>query len=341
LYNKFVEIFKKKDCVKIEGDGLASKIKEQWFLVALVLVTTAVALDWTGTIAFAGNYLKARHGSDIVIFLIFIISGLIIEIEEIKSGIKDISSTLLALFVIIIISPVVAGLLSLFPLQKGLIIGLFIVAVMPTTLSSGVVMTREAGGNMAHALFVTIFSNSISFISIPLVLSLLLSIFFESQHVQIDQISIVVRLFFLVVVPLAIGLIAKSYLFKIKPGTKKKMQVLNQIFILGIVFMAASGASDMFGNNFKQLFIIVLLVTAFHLILLLFSYYGTKLFKIGKGRYESVIFMGSQKTLALSVIIQLTYFSEYSIALLVCVVHHLIHLMIDGYISVKIKSQNE
>ncbi len=319
---------------------MINRLKQQWFFVGLILVLAGVVLDFSGKFAFAGNYLKARHGSDIVIFSIFIMSGLIVEIEEIKSGVKDVSSTLITLFVIVIISPVVAGLLCLFPLQKGLIIGLFIVAVMPTTLSSGVVMTREAGGNMAHALFVTIFSNSISFISIPLVLSLLLSLFFESQNVQIDQISIVIRLFSLVVVPLTIGLIAKSYFVTIKQETKKKMQVLNQIFVLGILFMAASGARDMFGSNFKQLFIIVLIVTIFHLILLLFSFYCTKLFKIGKGRYESVIFMGSQKTLPLSVIIQLTYFSEYSIALLVCVVHHFIHLMIDGYISVKMKNQN-
>ena len=308
--------------------------------MGLILVLAVVVLDFSGKFVFAGNYLKAKHGSEIVIFLIFIMSGLIIEIEEIKSGIKDVSSTFIALFVIVIISPVVAGLLSLFPLQKGLIIGLFLVAVMPTTLSSGVVMTREAGGNMAHALFVTIFSNSISFISIPLVLSGLLSFSFGSQNIQIDQLSIVIRLFSLVVLPLAIGLIVKSIFFRINSKTKTKMQIANQILVLGIVFMAASGASDMFGSNFKQLLIIVLIVTIFHLTLLLFSFYGTKIFKIGKGRYESVIFMGSQKTLPLSVIIQLTYFSEYSVALLVCVVHHFIHLMIDGYISVKIKGKN-
>ncbi|MCP3956186.1 MAG: bile acid:sodium symporter, partial [Desulfobacterales bacterium] len=203
--------------------------------------------------------------------------------------------------------------------------------------SSGVVMTREAGGNMAHALFVTIFSNSISFISIPLVLSMLLSFSFESQNIQIDQISIVIRLFALVVVPLAAGFVIKKFLPDIKVEIKNKMQVLNQILVLAIVFMAASGAHDMFGSNFKQLLIVTLIVTVFHLILLIFSFYGTKIFKIGKGRYESVIFMGSQKTLPLSVIIQLTYFSEYSIALLVCVVHHFVHLMIDGYISVKMK----
>lgn len=148
--------------------GLKEQLKKQWFLVGLVLVFAGVVLDKTGKFACAGNYLKAHNGSEIVIFIIFVISGLIIEIKQIKAGVKDIHSTFAALFVILIVSPFVALVLSFIPLQKGLLIGLFIVAVMPTTLSSGIVMTGKAGGNMAHALFITIFSNAISIFSIPL-----------------------------------------------------------------------------------------------------------------------------------------------------------------------------
>ena len=317
---------------------MIKELKQQWFLVGLVLIFVFLLFDRTGQIAVAGFWLKVHHGPDIVIFLIFIMSGLIIETKQIKDGMRDISSTFAALLVIIIISPIAAILLSFIPLQKGFVIGLFIVAVMPTTLSSGVVMTGKAGGNMAHALFVTVFSNSISILSIPIILSLLLSFSFNSQYIEIDQISIMVRLSLLVLLPLTLGLVIKKFfLIIIKSKTKIKMQVLNQVLVIGIVFMAASGAQDMLNNNYKELFLIVAIVTIFHIILLLSSFYGAKLLKIGKGRYESVIFMGSQKTLPLSVIIQVTYFSEYDIALLVCVVHHFIHLMIDGYFAVKLK----
>jgi len=33
--------------------------------------------------------------------------------------------------------------------------------------------------------------------------------------------------------------------------------------------------------------------------------------------------------------IQVTYFSEFGTALFVCVLHHIVHLMIDGYLSTK------
>ncbi|MBW2597910.1 MAG: bile acid:sodium symporter [Deltaproteobacteria bacterium] len=42
--------------------------------------------------------------------------------------------------------------------------------------------------------------------------------------------------------------------------------------------------------------------------------------------------MGSQKTLPLSVILQVSLFPQYGLALVVCVLHHLVHLLMDGYL---------
>jgi sodium/bile acid cotransporter 7 len=50
--------------------------------------------------------------------------------------------------------------------------------------------------------------------------------------------------------------------------------------------------------------------------------------------------MGSQKTLPLAVMIQITCFPEYGTALLVCVLHHILHLMIDGYLATRIEKKN-
>lgn len=49
--------------------------------------------------------------------------------------------------------------------------------------------------------------------------------------------------------------------------------------------------------------------------------------------------MGGQKTLPLSVILQMSLFPDYSIALLVCVVHHIVHLMMDGYLVERLKTR--
>lgn len=79
------------------------------------------------------------------------------------------------------------------------------------------------------------------------------------------------------------------------------------------------------------------ITSSFHLLMVLSATLTTKLFRIGPGRRESVIFMGGQKTLPLSVILQSTLFPDYGLALVVCVVHHIIHLVMDAYLVEKLR----
>jgi sodium/bile acid cotransporter 7 len=50
--------------------------------------------------------------------------------------------------------------------------------------------------------------------------------------------------------------------------------------------------------------------------------------------------MGGQKTLPLSIILQVSLFSQYGIALVVCVLHHIVHLAMDGYLVERLKSHD-
>lgn len=315
---------------------MAEKIKQHWFLLSLAFVFSVVVSDSSGSVALLGKTLNALHGPDVVIFSIFFISGLIIETRQIRDGIKDVRATLAALFVIVLVSPVAALGLSLFSPAQGILIGLFIVSVMPTTLSSGIVMTGRAGGNMAHALCVTIFSNIISIVSIPFVLSLLLPFAQQSKELSINQGMIMVRLCILVLFPLIAGLLVKRFALNGQVSRKGVLQNINQVFVVLIVFMAASKVKNVLDGSADGFFLIVLCTAVFHLILLAVSFAVAKGWGIRGSRNRSVLFMGSQKTLPLSVIIQMTYFPAFPTALLVCVIHHFVHLFIDGYLAVKL-----
>ena len=312
---------------------MVQKVKKQWFLLSLVFVFAAVIFDSSNILVKIGFFLKGNHGPEVLIFIIFIISGLLIESDQIKAGIQDIKSTVLALAVIIIIAPIAAGLICLLPLETGVAIGLFIVAVMPTTLSSGIVMTGTAGGNMAHALLITILSNFIGIFSIPVILSILLSSLDQQKELMIDRGAIFFKLIILVLFPLMIGIVSKAVVFKTGQLGQFKLQVVNQWMIIGVVFIALSGVKQVILGSGLSVFYILVLVSGFHLMLLGSCFLLVIFFGVEKGRYESIFFMGSQKTLALSAMIQVTYFSEFGTALLVCVLHHIVHLMMDGYLS--------
>jgi solute carrier family 10 (sodium/bile acid cotransporter), member 7 len=312
---------------------LSGLIKKYWFIAGLVLVFTITVADTTETVSGMGKWFKMHRGPDAVIVLIFFFSGLILNARQVRSGLMDIKGMAIALAIIFFVAPITGALFGMASVETGIKIGIFLVAVMPTTLSSGVVMTGAAGGNMAHALVITILANGLAVFTIPVALSLLLNLIGGTAVVSIDKPAIVMKLGFYVLLPLCTGLTIKFFTKSFIDRFVLKLQVLNQCFVLGIVWMAMSSARDtIIGSGGSVVGIIFLLVFGFHGILLSSAGLFSKLLSLERGRRESVIFMGSQKTLPLSVILQVSLFPQYGLALVVCVLHHLVHLLMDGYL---------
>jgi len=178
-------------------------IKQNWFLIALVGICVVTLIDVTDTIAGMGKWFKSHSGADAVICTIFFCSGLILKREEIRTGLRDIKGAVIALVIIFAVAPLAGFIIGLLPLDPAVRIGLFLVSVMPTTMSSGVVMTGAAGGNIAHALLITVLANSLSIVTIPFSLSLLLQ---TVDSMPIDKVRMMIQMALLVLLPLMLGL---------------------------------------------------------------------------------------------------------------------------------------
>lgn len=312
-------------------------LRKYWFMIGLIMFAGAAIADVAGITVSVGRWLTAHGGPDAVIVLIFFLSGLVLETRQVFQGLGDFKGTLLALSVILIVSPFIASVYTLLPLETGILIGLFLVASMPTTLSSGVVMTGAAGGNMAHALLITICASITATFTIPLTLGILLPLAGSSQRIEIDSAAIMTRIATRVIIPLMAGLLARSRLPMITLEMLKRANTANQCLILFIVWMAMCHSREAILAGAGAILPVAAVVFSFHLGLVLAGLGLTQSAGIGPGRRESVIFMGGQKTLPLSVILQVALFPQYGLALVVCVLHHIIHLIMDAYLVQRLK----
>ena len=304
-------------------------IKRNWFIVALAGICVVTLIDFTGTLAGMGKWFKAHNGADAVICTIFLCSGLILKREEILAGLRDIRGAVIALVIIFGIAPLLAYVIGLLPLDPAVRIGLFLVSVMPTTMSSGVVMTGAAGGNIAHALLITVLANGLSIVTIPFSIALLLE---TVDAVPIDKVRMMIQMALLVLLPLLLGLFLRPKKGALLTSLQRGIPILNQCLILAIVWMGLSDAKNTVLSGGVQVFMILVLSIVFHAVLLVAGFLAIRLFRIPKGRLESILFMGGQKTLPLSVLLQVKLFPQYGLALAFCVFHHFIHLMMDGYL---------
>jgi len=312
---------------------LIRAIKRNWFIVALAGICVVTLIDFTGTLAGMGKWFKAHSGADAVICTIFLCSGLILKREEILAGLRDIRGAVIALVIIFGIAPLLAYVIGLLPLDPAVRIGLFLVSVMPTTMSSGVVMTGAAGGNIAHALLITVLANGLSIVTIPFSIALLLE---TVDAVPIDKVRMMIQMALLVLLPLLLGLFLRPKKGALLTSLQRGIPILNQCLILAIVWMGLSDAKNTVLSGGVQVFMILILSFVFHAVLLVAGFLAIRLFRIPKGRLESILFMGGQKTLPLSVLLQGKLFPQYGMALAFCVFHHFIHLMMDGYLVGKL-----
>ena len=310
-------------------------------MLLLVAASILTVSDTIGVISGPGQWLKHHHAPEVLIAGVFFLSGLSLNTQLIRKGIRDIKATVAALIIIFIASPVLAVLFGFFPMPAGLIIGLYLVAVAPSTLSSGVVMTGAAGGNMAHALLTTVLANCMAVVTVPFTLGVLLKYSGNQLGVELDITPVIAQVATLILLPLLAGLYAGPRLWGIGRKIKSHSSVLSQLGIVTIVWMGLSEGRETIMSNLDVLFPVILMVFCFHLALIVIAVIMTRLFGLGPGRRESVIFIGGQKTLALSVLLQVSLFPQYGIALVVCIVHHLIHLIMDAFLVQFFKSDRD
>ncbi len=320
---------------------LLNLLQKYSFLLGLFLVAVFTLADTRGITTGAGLWLKEHHGPDCVIVLIFFLSGLALDISTIRAGLSDIRGTFAALLLIFIVAPLLTLPFSFFQPDNGILIGLFLVAVMPSTLSSGVVMTGSSGGNMAHALLITIVANSLAVVTIPLTLSLLLTLTGDSRAIEIDQLPIIIKIATLILLPLVTGISLRRKLQSTLRPFLPYTVICSQVGILTMVWMALCQGRITILANLDAVFPVLTIVFLFHLTLVLMGLLLTRILGIKKGHRESVIFMGGQKTLPLSIILQVSLFPEFGLALVVCVMHHVIHLIMDGFLIEYLKGKNE
>jgi solute carrier family 10 (sodium/bile acid cotransporter), member 7 len=310
-------------------------LRDQWFLVGILLVTGITLCDWSDIPVSLGKYLRSIHGNEIGIVLIFILSGLELQGSHLLEASKDWKALLLTVLTMFAIAPLVAQGLSFFSTSTEIKTGLFLISIVPTSLASGVVMAGAVGGSVALAFLITIIANALSVLIIPGYLQL-----FAHTEISVPTSKLSFNLFVLVVIPLIAGMILRKIFASWINKIPFRLNILSRLIVLGLMFMGiAEGRKSILGNG-ARVFEALILVILLHLLLCAILWMILKSLKWDRSRSMSVFFMGIQKTLPLSVWLQSTLYPTSGLTLTVCVFYHVVQLTIDSYWVSKLRIQN-
>lgn len=212
--------------------------------------------------------------------------------------------------------------------------GLIILACVPVTVTSGVALTRMAGGNEAGALCNAALGNLLGVVLTPLLIYGMLG-----RAGELEYASVVQSLGLKVLLPLLLGQ-AVQFLLTV-PGQRRGriLGVLSQLLLLLMLYLVFSKSLHQeWSLPMVNLLWLLLLLTVDHVLILWASWQGSGLKLWGFSREDrlAAVLVGSQKTMALGIpLISVIYAGVPGVGFLAVplLCYHALQLLVDGVLA--------
>jgi sodium/bile acid cotransporter 7 len=311
-------------------------LKRNWFLLGIL---AALLLGFF----FPSAGIALNPGSvtrDVLIVLLFLISGLTLPSESIGRGLKDVRLHLYIQGFIFVAVPAVV-LLTTLPLRRAFpaeaLIGIFALACLPTTVSSCIVFTQVSGGNVTAAILNASLSNLAGIFLSPL----LLSLFLQRAGQPLPPgaaVKILRDLGLMMLAPIAAGQGLRLFLRSFADRHKRRLSVVSNLCILAVLFFAFSvtASNPRFLGNLRGMLWPFLYLGGLHLLLLFLAYAGARALRFPAENRITTLYVAPQKTLAVGVPLLSTYFAYdpalLGVALLPLLFYHPWQLLVAGLV---------
>jgi sodium/bile acid cotransporter 7 len=267
-----------------------------------------------------------------MVVTIFLINGYQTSLKQLPHGGEILSASIIAILISLLISPFVGlAVISVVAFPVGAAIGLVVMATVPPTLSSGIVMTQIAGGNVAKALFLTILLNLIGVFTIPFMLQLTLD---SVGIISISPLPLLKQLILIVIIPFIVGMVLKSVVHI--PSRHWLLRYLPSSCVIATVWMSVSASADTLKELDFQLFLLIVIgVLIVHGSLLLLCWLSRYLYRPERSEWLALLFTSSQKTLPVAVGVLAALHQPIGLAMVACIIFHFLQLFIDSIIASK------
>lgn len=276
-------------------------------------------------------------------FGVFLLSGLALRTDELGEALDAWPSLLFGLISVLALSPLLAIIVLQIHLDpRELVTGLAIFCCVPTTLSSGVSLSKVAGANTVVALSLTLLSNLMGIVTAPFMISNLVA---RGIGVAIPASVLMKNLVETLVVPLILGKVLRDSVpgvggFIDKRG--KQCSILTSLCLSLVPWMQVSCSSELLLHlSTWNLAAAVALGMSIHFILLGWNIVAMLVIQQTmktKENYKksvawAIILTASQKTLPVTVAIVTRLgglLGDASLLVLPCVAAHINQIIFDS-----------
>jgi sodium/bile acid cotransporter 7 len=299
-------------------------------------------------IAFLFPQPGSRHGwlhpelvSNFGIALILFLQGLSMPLEKVKRGAGNWRlHVIIQLFTFVVFPIVGLGFQLVAPYiwvnePQGIQQGFLYLCVLPSTVSTSVVLTSVARGNTAAAILSAAFSNIVGVVLTPLLVSFLMQATGQSGPIG----PLLLQITCLTLVPFAVGVALRRFIQAWIDANKGWVNLISNSVILFIVYTAfCDSVSERIWDKYGIGLTVGVLVTVVLLFgtMSLLIYLTSLVAKLNREDWIATYFCSVKKTLAMGVPLAILIFgsrADLSLILLPIMFYHPFQLFVNGFLA--------
>lgn len=280
-------------------------LKQSWFLVALViLLPGGMIWGWQTTDEWRRSTVGQIHPTTTTVCILFLMA-FSLDTSRLRESFRSPAPVLWGMIVNIGILPLMAWPLAHCFSLTDFSLGIMIAAAVPCTLATASVSTRQAGGNDAVSLLVTLLTNIVSVALTPLWLKWSVAV-----EANIDPWPIIGNLATTVLLPTVLGQAARAWspLRQLAIARRMQISITAQCLVLAIVAKAAVEAGGRLQSQatwpHQYDFATLLVVCAgLHAMAMGIAELGGRWLRLSREDRIASVFAGSQKTLPIGLLL--------------------------------------
>lgn len=307
------------------------QLKVDYFIIFLI-ISIVVAYIFPDLVLLGDGQLLDTI-TTVGVSMIFFFYGLKLSISEIKSGLKNWKLHLFIQLSTFVIFPLI--ILAFYPFVRGEMqfhywLSFFFLAVLPSTVSSSVVLVSIAKGNIPATIFNASISGLIGILVTPLWIAIFISVDGHNSFGNIYS-----GLLIEIVLPMLLGLILQKYWGIWARRNSSKLANFDKAVILLIVYVsfADSFVNGIFNNTgFSYIMsVTIACFILFYIVYGLLLYLSRRVLSFNQEDTISAVFCGSKKSLTHgSVFGKLLFANNPNIGLyyLPLMIYHALQIMI-------------
>lgn len=284
-----------------------------------------------------GVWFKSAVGTPAMIIAIFLVSGMQANFKELKIDRRSISGLAMgAFFALVMLSMIGWAMLFKLPIDKMLLAGLLVTLAAPPTLSSGIVMTIQAAGNMMLSVAITVIFNVIAIITLPIVLGILLN---ETVEGGVNSLAMFKSLIITVLIPLIIGNLFRK--FVMKSFWHKSIDYIPLIATIALIWTFFAAARDKIVAIPLTMDLAVLALGAFFHILSMVGLWAiARMVKMDSAERKAMVFCGASKSATMALAMVGIAGLGATPAAVPCLLFYALQMLMDSILSNMVKERD-